>query len=101
MRVCYFTLGTYNAVLAWLVKKAEDNQVELPFIFPVGVLVFQFSRERRRENLMMVISITYLYLYLQCQLHGLYICYSRYLIHFRLLKQRVNFHRFDTSSSGR
>lgn len=27
------TLGTctYNAVLAWLVKKAEDNQVELPF----------------------------------------------------------------------
>lgn len=31
MRVCYFTLGTYNAVLAWLVKKAEDNQVELPF----------------------------------------------------------------------
>lgn len=59
MRVCYLTcglhiLGTYNAVLAWLVKKAEDNQVELPFIFRVGVLVFQFSRERRRENLMMV-----------------------------------------------
>lgn len=83
MRVCYLTcglhiLGTYNAVLAWLVKKAEDNQVELPFIFPVGVLVFQFSRERRRENLMMVTSITYLYLYLylQCQLHGLYICHS-------------------------
>lgn len=60
MRVCYLTCGlhtlgtcTYNAVLAWLVKKVEDNQVELPFIFPVGVLVFQFSRERRRENLMM------------------------------------------------
>lgn len=59
MRVCYLTcglhiLGTYNAVLAWLVKKAEDNPVELPFILPVGGLVFQFSRERRRENLMMV-----------------------------------------------
>lgn len=41
------TLGTctYNAVLAWLVKKAEDNQVELPFFSPVGGLVFQFSRE--------------------------------------------------------
>lgn len=33
MRVCDLTLGTYNAVLAWLVKKAEDNQVELPFCF--------------------------------------------------------------------
>lgn len=38
MRVGYLTcipLGTctYNAVLAWLVKKAEDNQVELPFCF--------------------------------------------------------------------
>lgn len=43
------TLGTctYNAVLAWLVKKAEDNPVELPFIYPVGVLVFQFSREAK------------------------------------------------------
>lgn len=33
MRVGYLTLGTYNAVLAWLVKKAEDNQLELPFCF--------------------------------------------------------------------
>lgn len=55
IRVCYLTcglhiLGTYNAVLAWLVKKAEDNQVELPFFSPVGVLVFQFSREAKAEK---------------------------------------------------
>lgn len=48
MRVCYLTctLGTctYNAVLAWLVKKAEDNQVELRFFFSCrrpGLPVFE------------------------------------------------------------
>lgn len=45
MRVGYLTLGTYNAVLAWLVKKAEDNQVELPFFLLSEAWSFSF-----REN---------------------------------------------------